>query len=626
MPKWIYKYQNYLLLGLILVITVGSYWPVFHNGFVWDDEGYILNNQLIKALDLKSIFSGYVMGNYHPLTILALAVEYRVFGLNATGYHAVNLLFHLLNVVLVFLIASHISRNNLVALITALLFGIHPLHVESVAWATGLKDLLYSFFFLLSWFCYLKYFSERHKRFYVFAFVSFLLSLLSKAMAVSLPLILLLSDYLYGRKMNKTAWLEKVPFFLLSVVFGIIAIIAQKSSGSIPDVTFPFFRRIIFASYGYITYLIKLVFPVHLSAFYPYQVGNTDPVPFMYYAYPVLCIALAAIAFISLRFSRKIFFGLGFFTLTVFLVLQLLPVGRAIMADRYSYIPSIGILFLAGEGFEMIRRKNLNLVAVLLISAFVIFFSVSSYARCGIWKNDITLWNDVINQYEKVPSAYLNRGIAYARENNYDKAIEDISKAIQLDMNNTNAFNNGAKAYYNRGNMYASERKFDMALKDFDKCIELNPKYKQAYFNRGNIYSDRQEYGQAMADFSKAIELDPGEAKPYLNRGFIYGIRKEYVKALDDFDRAISLDPGNADAFFNKGYVLILMANYSEAIRNLTQSVRIRPNDPAALFYRGQAAYYSGNREAALADLRQAAGWGYKPAEELMKAITGSQK
>ncbi|HET6767293.1 MAG TPA: glycosyltransferase family 39 protein, partial [Chitinophagaceae bacterium] len=222
---------TYYCLFIILLISVVIYLPVYNNKFLaWDDDVYIKNNPLIYSINLKDIFSQYVMGNYHPLTILTFAVEYQFFGLNETGYHAVNLFLHLTNVVLVFYSINLLINKPTVALITALLFGIHPLHVESVAWAAELKDLLYTFFFLASYILYLKYLTNQQKKLYIFSLLLFCLSLLSKAMAASLPVVMLLTDYFKGRKINAKTLLEKGPFILLSIGFGIVAIWAQKSS------------------------------------------------------------------------------------------------------------------------------------------------------------------------------------------------------------------------------------------------------------------------------------------------------------------------------------------------------------------------------------------------------------
>jgi hypothetical protein len=356
-----FKDLNFLSLelGLILIITLVAYLPVFKAGFVWDDTNYVQNNQQIRSIDLESIFSKYVMGNYHPLTMLAFAVEYKFFGLNETGYHIINLLLHLANVLLVYYAAFLLSKKTNVALITALLFGIHPLHTESVAWISGLKDLLYTSFFLGAYIFYLKYLGEKQNRFYLLALLLFLFSLFSKAMAVSLPVLLLLTDYFKDRKIGIKILIEKIPFFLLAIIFGVVAIFAQRSSEAIQDLSnYSFLQRIVFAGYGFITYLWKFFLPVYQSAFYPYPVKNGESISLQFYIYPLLALGILAFAIYSLRFTKRIFFGLIFFVITIGLVLQLLPVGEAIMADRYSYIPSIGIFYLAGAGFYWLWNKR----------------------------------------------------------------------------------------------------------------------------------------------------------------------------------------------------------------------------------------------------------------------------
>lgn len=522
------KGKYYSALFLILLLSFISYLPVFHNGFVWDDEFYIQKNPLIHSINLKEIFSQNIMGNYHPLTILTLAAEYHFFGLNETGYHTVNLLLHLLNVILVFYAVLLLSDKSGVALVASLLFAISPLHVESVAWAAELKDLLYSFFFLVSYIFYLKYLKDPQKKNYVFALVLFFVSLLSKAMAASLPMVLLLTDYFKGRKINIKTLLEKLPFFLLALTFGVVAVFAQKSSGFIQDLTvFPFLQRLVFACYGFITYLFKLLLPLHLSAYYPYPVKNGDSIPIQYYAYVLLCIGLVAYIFYSLRFSKKIIFGIGFFAITVFLVLQLLPVGGAIMADRYSYIPSIGIFYLAGEGFNWLWSKKLKLIAISLLSAFTVFFSIKTYNRCSVWKNEMVLWNDVINQYQTIPPAYVNRGNLLRDANRYDEALNDYNKAIELKPD-------FAIAYFNRGTLFKNAKRNSEVLNDFNKAIVLNPGYAKAYCNRGIVFYNEKKYEEAISDYSKAIELKTDFAESYYNKGLAeYYLGKKEAACMD---------------------------------------------------------------------------------------------
>ncbi len=542
-----WKYNIALLV--ILLVSFITYKPVLQNGLLeWDDSHYIHNNPLIYSFDFKAIFSQPVMGNYHPITILVLAIEYHLFGLSSTGYHAVNLILHLLNIILVYKILFRLSKKANVALVAALLFGVHPLHVESVAWAAELKDLLYTFFFLVSYLCYLRYLAAAQKKFYVFSLLLFALSLLSKAMAASLPVVLLLTDYFKERKLNVKVILEKVPFFLLALALGIIAVAAQMSADVTANIeSFSLLQRMVFACYGFMTYLFLLIFPFNLSAVYPYPVvkGVAD-IPVWYYACVLLLTGLIVFVFYFTRFSKKIFFGIGFFAITVFLVLQLLPVSGAIMADRYSYVPSIGIFYLAGEGFHWLWSRKKKLISVAALSAFTIFFSVKTNAQCKVWKNDMTLWNDVIRQYQDIPFAYYNRGLAYVTEEDYDMALADFNKTIEMSDKYISAYLNRAKILYGK-------RKLDDALKDYNKVIELRPNAAEAYFNRGNLLMDSKRSEEGIKSFTKAIELDPDFLQVYLNRGHAFYRTKQYETAIADFSKAIALKADCAEAYFMKG-------------------------------------------------------------------------
>ena len=580
--------QEYLAALLaILVISFIAYLPALHGSFVnWDDDKYIQGNALIETINLKKLFSTYVMGNYHPITMLVYALEYHFFGLSETGFHAVSLLFHLANVVLVFYVILMLSNKTVVALVASLLFGIHPLHVESVAWASSLKDLLYTFFFLASYICYLKYLKNKENKFFLYALLLYLFSILSKAMAVPLPAVFLLTDYLMKRKLNAKAWLEKVPFFALGLIFGVVAVFAQKSTSSIQSLTvIPFYQRIIFACYDYITYLAKLFIPFNLSAFYPYPIDTGQPVPSQYYIYPVILIALVAIVFYSLRYSRKVIFGIGFFTLTVLLVLQLLPVGDAIMADRYSYIPSIGIFYLAGEGFYWLWNKkkgavNLKWPAAALLGLFAIFFTVKTYAQCGIWENGLTLWTDVISKYKTIPSSYNNRGV-----------------------------------------LLMGDKRYDEALSDYNKAIELKPDYAMAYNDRGLLFVRKERYDEALSDYNKAIRLEPQNESSYTNRGIILAMKKDYEGAIKDFDKAIELHPDNPEGYANRALSLQNENRLTDAMKDYDKVIELKPNSPQALYNRAVIEFNTGQKETGCADFQQAAKLGFSMAEDTYNKI-----
>lgn len=667
---------KYYGLAIILLISFVIYLPVFNNKLLaWDDDLYIKNNPLVYSINLKNIFSQYVMGNYHPLTILTFAIEYQFFGPNETGYHIINLLLHLLNVVLVFYVINLLVNKPTVALVASLLFGIHPMHVESVAWAAELKDLLYTFFFLASYILYLKYLNSQQRKLYVFSLLLFFLSLLSKAMAASLPAVLILTDYFKGRKINGKALLEKLPFILLSIGFGIVAVWAQKSSGATEVVNFGFLQRIVFACSGFITYIFQLFFPLHLSAYYPYPIKSTESIPAQYYLYPILFMGLIIAVFYSLRFTKKFLFGVGFFAVTIFLVLQLLPVGGAIIADRYSYIPSIGIFYLAGEGFNLLLNRKLKVPAFVLLTFITVFFSVKTFTRCNIWNNDLTLWDDVISKYKTVPIAYNNRGLIYLHEGKNDSALNDFNNAIELKPDY-------AKAYNNRGTLYMNESKNDEALKDFDKAIEfmpsfegfhisrgnalknknridealmeydkalslrpdfaeafysrgiifmsqgknsqaieeygkaigLNPNYIEAYLNRGNSFRDNKQFDNALKDYEKAIRLNPNFSLAYFNRGTLFMNRTMNELAQKDFDKAIELNPGYVQAYHNKGNIFYNEKKYEEAITSFSKAIKIKPDYAVSFYSRGLAEYYSGRKDAACQDLKSAVNLGYQAA------------
>jgi tetratricopeptide (TPR) repeat protein len=590
---------SWLLLS-ILFITAMVYLPAMNGQFVWDDVHYVQNNPQLRTFDLQYIFSSYVMGNYHPFTMLFFSIEYQLFGGNTAGYHLVNLLLHLSNVILVFYTIRSLSKKDTIALIAALFFGIHPLHTESVAWISEQKDLLYTFFFLASYLTYLKYSDTKDKRFFYLSILFFAFSLLSKAMAASLPVLLLLTDYFKYKKLETRKLVEKIPYFLLAVIFGIVAVFAQKSSAAIQDIgSFPIAQRLMFASYGFVTYLWKLIIPVHLSAFYPYPIRNGEQLPSYFYIFPIVLIALITYAFYSIRTSKYLFFGIGFFAITIFLVLQLLPVGDAVMADRYSYIPSIGIFFLAGICFDWLWRQNKKILAAAVFGSFFLFFSVTTFSRNKIWKNSTVLWTDVVNKYPTAAVGHNNLGGTLLNEKKYDEALLHLDLALSLQPNY-------AEALGNRGIILSTQKKYDAAIKDLDKAILLKPGYADAFNNRGIVLMELLKYPEALADFNKAIELRPGYAEAYYNRGLLYMNEKKYDEALKEYNQALALQPGYTEAIINKNIILGYSSNPDDVLKNYSKSIEEKPDDPQLYYSRGMLFLDMKKYDEALKDFNKA--------------------
>jgi hypothetical protein len=314
---------------------------------------YVYQNQHIKEIswaNTKTFFTSFYFGNYGPLTLLSYAFDYRMGRLKPLTYHTTNLLFHLLNCILVFWLVNLLSGAAPVAFLVAMLFGIHPLHVESVAWISERKDVLYSFFFLSSLISYVKYLHKKQTLFYILSLLLFLASCLSKAMAITLPFVLFLIEYLLRHKIDKKTLFGKLPFGLISLVFCIITLLTQYGpSHAKPAHLFSFLDNILRAGYGLMFYIYKIILPVRLSGLYPNPQNIGGNYPMVFFLAP-LVIILLILLIIKFRNNRKVIFGTGFFIITILPVLQLLPVGWAIAADRYTYIPAIGIFYLFGEG------------------------------------------------------------------------------------------------------------------------------------------------------------------------------------------------------------------------------------------------------------------------------------
>jgi tetratricopeptide (TPR) repeat protein len=645
------------------------YFPSLSNGIkVWDDNEY-LNNPYVKNLSpagIVQIFSVYFAGNYHPLTLISLGMDRLMGGNNPFMFHFTNLLLHLANAFLVFVLVKRLTRNKELALLTFILFGVHTLHVESVAWVAERKDVLYSFFFLLSLILYSTYASGRKTLYYGLSLLFFLLSLLAKGQAVVLAVLLPLIDYVQGRRWLSIKVLsEKAPFLILSLIFGWVAFRAQGSANYIHLAYFSLPERVAFASYGLAQYMIKSILPIGLSAYYPFPARLANgSIPSLYW-FCIITLPLFFTGFYFLAKRSKIYaFGLGMFFLCLLPLLQLIPVGGAIMADRYFYMPSVGLMLCFAFGLMEIRKnKSIRYVLVIL---FVLVLSVLSFSRCKVWKDNLTLWDDVVSKQDHFQVGYYNRGISYYGMKQWDKAIADYTKAIELDPQYTDAYYNRgvswdnagewekaiadyskaieldpgySKAYDNRGVICGKIGKLDMAIADCSKAIETDPKSAEAYDNRGLAYSYRGEWDKAIADYTRATELetnftqaydnrglaylnlrrfdealadisnairiDPGNAKAYSDRGFTYNLLRQYDKAMEDYSKAIEIDPKFTDAYSNRGIAFINLGQWDKAIADFSSVIEIDPRNATAYYNRGFAYSNLGQWDEAVSDFTQ---------------------
>lgn len=566
-------------LAAILILTLIIYFPSLKNELVsLDDDGYVINNPLIQHFDLKLLFTSYWMGNYHPFVLAIYTFIYSIAKDSPFAYHFVNLLIHLINTCVVLFLIYELVGIFEVAVTVSLFFGIHPMHVESVAWVSELKDLMYASFFLFSFLFYIKYLKRSFdKKKLTICFIFYLASLFSKGMGVSLPIILLLTDYFFQRKIELKVFVEKIPFIILSIVFGVIAIQAQKSSGAIPTEIYAFPQRIVFASYSFVLYIVKLIVPVNLSAYYLYPNRIGEKIPTVIFIFPILILLISAVCVYTFKKSKMIFFGTCFFSATIFLVLQLIPVGSALMADRYTYIPSIGIfLIISYCFFYLYQSPSYKRVAIGLFLIFSISFSVLAYKRTEIWKNSMSLYNDILINGE-APMAYSNRGMIFQNAGNYASAENDFNKAILLAPN-------FKEAYMNRSNLLIGLGKYDEALPDCNKTIDLDPLNPKAYYNRGALFYSKGDYKKAIIDFNKSIELNPSFAEAYCNRANVYDVNEQYDLAIADYSKAIELNPSLALGYSNRARVYIKLKRLGEACKDLKTAYNLGNKDAYEMY------------------------------------------
>ena len=529
----------------VAVITVLCLFPLLRNDFTnWDDTYYVLDNRLLRGPDWIGILTRPVVSNYHPLTVLSLAANFAISGTNPRSYLILDLLLHLLNVVLVFAFIYSIShRQRVVALLTALIFGIHPMHVESVAWVSERKDLLYTLFFLLSLIAYWKYLQTNRSTGYWACFLLFACSLLSKPAAIVLPLVLLLLDYWKERPFTRRVVLEKIPFFLVSGLFAVITLKLQSVTAMTSLDLYPFWVRLFFASYAIIVYLAWFFVPYPLSAFHPFPLP--DHLGWTIYLSPIFLLALIFLIW-HFRKNRLVVFGLLFFLINILLVLQLVPIGFTIVSERYTYVPYIGLAFLV----TMIVTRNVRAKRFIpaVAGAVVLFsaFGFLSFKRTQVWKDSDSLWTDVINRYPDAPLPRAQRAqFNYSRaimmeptpaEPFFQRVIDDCSVAIsnEADVSKTKGKKRDAKTHYMRGVAYSNLKQYEKALDDINACLSINPDDSEALYQRGTLLVNHyQKYAEALADFNRAIQIN-SEGKYYLNRSICHYKLGDMANAVAD--------------------------------------------------------------------------------------------
>ncbi len=626
-PEW----YSYGIIGGIIILTFWCYHYSLHNQFLnWDDGFYVYNNKYIKSFTADNLrmmlFHGVTPSNYHPFAILSLAVNYHFSQLAPEMYYFTNILIHVANMVLVFFLITALCKrlkieqgaSLFMAGFCALWFGVHPMHVESVSWISERKDVLYAFFYLAGFLAYLRYMDGRQLKWYIITFLLFIASCLSKPMAVTFPVMLFTFDFLLGRKWDKKLILEKVPFFLCALLFGIMAFFIQKGSGAVADLhTINFINRAFFACYGFNMYLVKLIYPFRLNAFYPYpDIRPGVALPPLFYVMPVVTLLIAFIPF-YFKWKKKenlykiTLFGLSFYFFNIAIVLQFVSVGDAVIADRYTYVAYTGIFFIiVYMVHELLASKpSLKYPVMAILAGVSLMFAVLCEARTKVWHNPETFWSDVIvksDMHSQLP--YLNLGNYYADSGKYDKAYGEYALLVRLDIKEPGVFRNlamiygqrrqydsslycfskallydstDASIYTNRGVTYANMGKFDLALKDFSKAYSLDTANDGLLGQRAGMLAQVGRFNEAAQDYSKLISRQPKELSFYMNRGNVYLNGGNAQLAIKDYLYLLNRQPTNGECMYNLSVAYDKLSDERDALAYAQKAAQNKFTVPA---------------------------------------------
>ena len=644
-----------VLLG-IAAVTFFSYYACLENQFTnWDDLGYIISDQYIKNSTLDGYlrifdFSTNVMGNYHPLTILIYAIEYSYKGLQPFIYHFDSVIAHVLTTLAVYFFVKKFTGRPVAAIVAALLFGVHPMHVESVAWAAGRKDILYSLFYVMACTAYVNYVrtdSSGKLKWYVSILVLFTLSLLCKSVAVTFPVVLFVVDYFEKRVVNGSfspiligteklkldLWLllEKIPFFVLSLAFGLGSVRAQKVVGAYGslDAHFNSIERFALGCYALCTYLWKAVVPVGLTNFYPYPLKLSDALPVQFYVYPVIVLALIFMIWKYARHNRLVVFGLGFFIINIVLLLQFIPVGGAIVSDRYGYLPYLGFFLIAGwyvsNYFEDKAKVQTGKTILGIVVAYSLVLGFMSNERCKDWYDSATLWRDNIQKYPDAPVGYFYLGQEYftryeiegnpnEKKNLGDSSLKYFNLSVLHKPDYINPIICIAELQRNYGQT-------DAAIATYRKAMAINSKNESVYLGLGVAYSIKQQFDTAAYFFRTALSLKPFFPEAYSNYANYLDIVGKLDSSLLVYATAISQNPDAYIPYMNRARIYIRKGMYDDALKDCNKGIEVKPEVGDLYMLRARCYAQKGNKAQAMQDVQKGQSLGAKVDATLAQLI-----
>ncbi len=545
------KYSYLVVIFLIIAVCAVFGRTLSHDFINFDDNIYVTGNSLIRSEispdGISRVFSTKYFNLWLPLTLLSFMLDYQLYGLNPGGYHLTNLILHILSTLMLFFLFNRMTNAVWKSAFVAAVFALHPLHVESVAWISERKDVLSAFFWILTLYLYVYYTEKPAVKRYLLVLFTFILALMSKPMVVSLPVILILLDYWplkrfesHNGTINIILWQlkEKSLFFILSLI---LVMITLHSPGKPITENFSAFSQLAQSSVNFVTYLGKTFWPHHLAIYYP--LDTNIPIWQIWGAISLIILISAAVMMFA-RGTPFLFVGWMWYIIVLMPVIGIFKIGSHAMADRYHYLPSIGIGIMAAWGIPyLIRSENIRKKIFLPAGIFLVtILAVLSWQQCGYWKNSLTLFDRTLHVTKDNYIAHNHYASALSKNKNFDKAIYHYGEAIRINPIY-------ADAYYNRGIIYYVTGQKKLALQDFTDAIRRIPessKSASAYNNIGITYFELGQKQSSIDNLSRAIELKPDYADAWNNRALVYLNTGDIASGCGNAQRACEL--GNCAA------------------------------------------------------------------------------
>jgi protein O-mannosyl-transferase len=584
----------------------------------FDDPDYVVENPHVRAGDVAWAFTSTEHANWFPITWLSHMLDVELYGLRAGPHHLTSVAIHALSTLLLVGLLRKTTGDRWPSAVVAFVFAVHPLHVESVAWISERKDVLCAFFFILTLWAYVRYVERPSALRYLIMLVSFACGIMSKPMVVTLPFVLLLMDVWPLHRLSRKTVVEKIPLFALSAGAAVLAYVVQQHGGAISEI--PLSLRLENAAVSYVTYIAQFFWPAKLAVFYPFP----SAVPGWQWVGAI--VILGAITFATLR-RPAVAIGWLWYLGTLVPVIGVVQIGLQSRADRYTYIPLIGLSIAVAWGFSDLVNRHRWLAAPAAAWACAIF--AATFIQAATWRNSVTLFEhalavtdgnyvahnnlgaalrsgaaiphfeEAIRLRPQYPEAQNNLGEALLTAGRINEAIPHITEALRLDPKL-------AEAHVNMGAIHNKQGRLDQAETEYRAALQLNPSSAAAHDGLAAILTDTNRTAEALPHALEAVGLNPDDADAHYNLGRLYGLTGRPNDAIEQFRETLRLEPANAEAHFNLGTAYAQKDQMAEAVAEFSAAIRIRPEYVGAHFNLGSALAHLGRYDEAIGEFTEA--------------------